>query len=67
MTQEQLKDVLTEHATNPPWIKRKEIAETLGFKNAQRADKYLKGLQRLGTQYFIDDVALAIYHSLEKR
>lgn len=39
------------------FVSRKEIAETIGYKDAHGVDKYVKGLPRIGNRYYIGDVA----------
>lgn len=36
---------------------RKEIADTLGYKDAHAVDRFIKGLPRIGNRYYIGDVA----------
>lgn len=39
------------------FITRTELTAYLGYSCPKRVDKYIKGLERLGTRYFIPDVA----------
>ena len=66
MTREQIKEVLLLAAKNPPFIIRKEIAQALGYKNEQRVDKFIDGLDRLDKKYHIDDVATSIYLKVDR-
>ena len=42
------------------YIKRQELADHMGYKNPHSIDKYLSGLERIGTYYFIPDVVDSI-------
>ena len=46
-----------EKTKNSRYIRRKALAEYLGYKNVSSVSKYVKGTKKLGTGYLIDDVA----------
>ena len=39
------------------FITRQELADAMGYKDAHSVDKYLKGLQKIGRKYFVQEVA----------
>lgn len=39
------------------FVNRKEIAETLGYKDPHAVDRFIRGLPRIGNRYYIGDVA----------
>lgn len=49
------------------YIKRKEVAEHLGHKDPSDIDKYLVGLERIGTMYFVPDVVDSIREDIKYR
>lgn len=42
------------------FITRKQVAAFMGYKDPRSIDPFIKGLPRVGTNYFINDVATAI-------
>ena len=42
------------------FITRQQVAVAMGYGDPHSVDQYLNGLQRIGTRYFIEDVAQAI-------
>lgn len=49
------------------FITRKKFAEYMGKKEPYRIDKYLVGLDRVGTNYFIPDVADVLLREVTRR
>lgn len=43
--------------TSGDFVNRNEVAKALGYKDPHSADKFLKGLGRIGNRYYIGDVA----------
>lgn len=43
--------------TSGDFVSRAEVTRALGYKDPHSADKYLKGLGKIGNRYYIGDVA----------
>lgn len=57
-----------EAASGCRFIKRRDIAVALGYKDAKSIDKYLRGLNKIAEgRYLVDDVAQAIIEEVEAR
>ena len=53
--------------TGSGFITRSKLASYMGKKNPRHIDKYLEGLDRIGNDYFIPDVAEAILREVERK
>lgn len=49
-----LKAINTTHKEG--FITRKELADAMGYKDPHSVDKYLKGLNKIGRKYFVQEV-----------
>lgn len=43
--------------TSGDFVSRAEVTRALGYKDPHSADKFLKGLVKIGNRYYIGDVA----------
>lgn len=43
--------------TSGDFVSRAEVTRALGYKDPHSADKFLKGLGKIGNRYYIGDVA----------
>ena len=56
MTKAELSADLRRFCGGSSFCKRKDVAAFLGYSDPHHADKYLRGLERVGNLYFIPDV-----------
>lgn len=57
MNKQTIKETLKQAAKGREVITSAEFAEAWGFSNGYARRRFLKGLQRIGGRYLIDDVA----------
>lgn len=58
MTKSQLKKALSDYVGGAQFIRKYELAGFLGAKDPNTVNRYIAGLDRVGTcYYFIDDIA----------
>ena len=48
-----------------PFTTRKRVADLMHYKDARYVDKFLRGLPRVGTRYFSEDVAERILQGVK--
>lgn len=53
-------EAMTRFNGGKSYIKRKKVAEHLDYKDPHCVDKFLSGLERIGTAYFVPDVVDSI-------
>lgn len=53
-------------AIGGPFVTRLKLAGILGYKSAKSVDKYLDGLQRIGSRYLTEDVIDRLLREVER-